>query len=450
MIGVFAHMSGLAAMLAFVAATAAAGAPEPAPDEPRVGLVLAGGGAAGVAHVGVIRALEARGLRPDIVVGASMGAIVGGLYAAGYGPDDLEAVVEDVDWPSILNDLTDRSFVHPMRRDSRIDLQGVQTDLPLGVGAGGLAVAAGLVDGVRLSLILRQLAAPALGIEDFDDLPIPFRAVATDLATGRPVALEGGDLALALRASMSIPALFPPVRVQDRFLVDGGVSNNLPIDVARALGADRIIAVFIPPADVDPDSLGALSSSLSQTMSIFIHARSRELIETLGPDDILIVPDVGEVGMLDFALAPQTVAEGVRAVEAEAEAIDRLMRGRTPAAPREALADRADRPIEYDGLVVEYDGALAPEVIRRRLGLPDAGSATPQQIQDAVQRVQGLGLFQNVTYRLADGENGRDLVFRAERRQLGFAQLRFGLGLSTEFGDGGAYTIALGAAFTEL
>lgn len=451
MVRPFAFAAALASLLAACLAASVAPAQQPGQQPaPRIGLVLAGGGAAGVAHVGVIRALEARGLRPDIVVGASMGAIVGGLYAAGYTPDDLEAVVQDVDWPSILNDLADRSFVHPMRRDSRIDLNDVSTDLPLGVGAGGIAVAGGLVDGIRLSLILRQLAAPALGTEDFDDLPIPFRAVATDLATGRPVALEGGDLALALRASMSIPALFPPVRIGDRFLVDGGVSNNLPIDVARAMGADRVIAVFIPPADVDPTALGALSSSLSQTMSIFIHARSRELIETLGPDDLLITPDVGAVGMLDFVTAPETVEKGVAAAEAEAAALDRLMRGRVPAEPRQSIAAEFDQPIHYDRVIVEYDGVLDPEVILRRLGLPETGPATPQQVQDAVQRVQGLGLFQNVSYRFDDAEDGRVLVVRAERRRLGFAQLRFGLGLNTEFGDSGGYTIALGARFTEL
>lgn len=429
-----------------IAAPALAQATDPAP--PRIGLVLSGGGAAGVAHVGVIRELEALGLRPDCVAGTSMGAIVGGLYAAGYGPDDLERVVTEIDWGSILNDASERGETHPIRRDSRLDPLSTQARLPLGFKDGTIRVAGGLVDGVKLSLILRQLTAPAADIQDFDDLPIPFRAVATDILTGAAVVMDSGDLGTALRASMSIPALFPPVERDGRVLVDGGVANNLPIDVVRDLCADVVIAVQIPPDTVDPDAVTSLAGSLGQTMSIFIHARSRELIATLQPQDVLLTPAVGAVGMLDFNAAPQTIDLGVAAVAAARPRLQALVAGRTPPVPAAPIDLNAD--LRYDRIAIVYPGPLDGEVIRARLDLPPSGEVANADLQRALRRVYGLDLFEQVTYRIERAGPERVLVVEAMPRSTGAVALRFGLGLADGFDGTNSFAVAAGASFTEL
>ncbi|MEM9059155.1 MAG: patatin-like phospholipase family protein [Pseudomonadota bacterium] len=435
----------LAALLAYSVATLPTLA-----DKPRIGLVLGGGGAAGVAHVGVIRELEKLGIRPDVVTGTSMGAIIGGLYAAGYTPKDLERVALEIDWSSILNDSADRRLEHPLRRDSRLEPLSVQADLPLGVGAGGVQVDAGLVDGVKLTAILAQLTTRVNQIESFDNLPIPFRAVATDLTTGQPVVLSQGPLVNSLRASMSIPALFPPVEINGRLLVDGGVSNNLPIDVARAMGADIVIVSSIPPAEKEASELGSFSASLGQTLSIFIHARTRELVATLEPQDVLLVPDVGAVGMLDFKEAPATIVEGAETVQQNEARLQSLAEARSALIARKSVGRIRSAPLSYDRIQIEYEGTLDQEVIFRRLALPAAGTVTGRDIETAIGRVYGLDLFENVTYRFRESAGENVLIVSASQRNDGLARPRFGIALDNTFGGDGDFTIAVGGSLTEL
>ncbi|MEM9148748.1 MAG: patatin-like phospholipase family protein [Pseudomonadota bacterium] len=419
-------------------------------ERPRIGLVLGGGGAAGVAHVGVIQALEALGIRPDVVAGTSMGAIVGGLYAAGLNPVELENAVTAIDWSSILNDKSDRQLLHPLRRDSRLDPFSVQADLPIGIGDGGIQVDAGLVDAVKLTLELRRLAARAEAISDFDALPIPFRAVATDLVTGKAVVLGDGDLATALRASMSIPALFPPVEIGERLLVDGGVVNNLPIDVARAMGADVVIVSEIPGATVTPEDLRSLTAALAQTMSIMITANSRVQTATLTPADIYLVPDVQAVGMLDFQEAPSTISAGQAVVAAQTTRLAALAAVRAPILREDRILDPLNTEIAYDRIVIDYSGPLDPRVIRARLDLPEQGPVNIGEIETALRQVYGLGTLDAVQYRLERQAEERVLVVTAEPVNTGLLQPRLGLGLSNVFGGGGEFALALGLSAIDL
>lgn len=433
----------------FLAATCSMADPVAA-DEPRIGLVLGGGGAAGVAHVGVIRELERLGIRPDVIAGTSMGAIVGGLYAAGLTPAEIETAVTEIDWSTIFNDASDRQLLHPLRRDSRLDPLSVQADLPIGIGDEGLRADAGLVDAVKLTLMLRRLVVRAEGISDFDTLPIPFRAVATDLVTGEAVVLGEGDLATAIRASMSIPGLFPPVQIGDRLLVDGGVVNNLPVDVARAMGVDFLIVVNIPAAEVTQDDVRGFTGALAQTMSIMIAANAKAQVATLGPGDVLLVPDVGEVGILAFEKAASTVSVG-RAAVAAAEAQLRAL-----AAQRTAIAAWPDGrsveagSIDYAAIEIVYDGALDPRVIRERLALPERGPVSIEEIETALRRVYGLAVFDSVTYRTEMRGGARTLVVSATPDAASRFDLRFGLGLNDVFGGGGDFGLALGLSATGL
>ncbi|MEL6980513.1 MAG: patatin-like phospholipase family protein, partial [Pseudomonadota bacterium] len=407
-------MASAATGVAFGAAAAAA--PDSAaaqsaasPAGGRLALVLSGGGAAGAAHVGVLRALEEAGLRPDCVAGTSMGSIVGGLYAMGMTPDQLEVAVEETDWLAILDDQPERAETHPLRRRSRLDPTVVLGRLPLRAGGdnGGVTWDGGLVDASKLQLQLRALALPASGVTDFDDLDIPFRAVATDLAKGTSVVLGEGDLATAMRASMSIPGLFAPVEIDGRVLVDGGVDNNLPIDVAHALCADQpgdaIIAVYIPSAEPDLNSLGTLTGALGQTMSLFIARSSQEQLERWRGQYELIVPPVEDVGMLDFDRAREAMDLGYQAAKASTPQIAASLFA--AGAPAAALAPRVptDAPdeIEVASLVIENSSFYRDEVIEAYLEIEPPMMISIAELNRRLQRIAALKVFDQVTYRIA-------------------------------------------------
>ena len=211
---------------------------------PRIGLVLAGGGAKGGAHVGVLKVLEELHVPIDCIAGTSAGALVGALYAVGRSPDEIEQIVLDNDWRAMFSDTLPRRD-RTLRRKS----DDYTRLAPIGVGwgreRGSLQLAAGFGQGQRLIAMFEQATGASRVTGDFDDLPIPFRAVATDLNTGQAVALGEGDLAMAMRASMSLPGILRPVRLDGRVLLDGGIANQIPIDVVRAMGAERIIAVDV-------------------------------------------------------------------------------------------------------------------------------------------------------------------------------------------------------------
>ena len=226
--------------LALVFAPDAIAAPAKPKPRPKLGLVLSGGGARGAAHIGVIEVLEELRVPVDLVTGTSMGSVVGGLYAAGLSPQELGDTIQSVDWVKVFDDKTDRQDLSFRRKqDDRTFL----TNLRLGFKNWSLFIPSGIVEGQKLDFLLRSMTLDGNGLAQIENLPLPFRAVATDIVTGEAVVFDHGPLAVAQRASMSIPAAFSPVVVNDRVLVDGYVANNLPIDVAQELGAKAIIAV---------------------------------------------------------------------------------------------------------------------------------------------------------------------------------------------------------------
>src|SRR5688572_19853564 len=239
---------GAAACLLFASTLVSAQAPTCGqdtgsdPDRPRIGLVLGGGGARGFAHVAVLKELERQRIPVDCIAGTSMGALVGGLYASGMSADQIEQALRDMDWVEMFNDRVarpERSF-----RRKRDDDLALIAGKP-GIGNDGIKIAPGVLSGERVLLLLERLTQPVATRTHFDQLPIPFRAVATDLNSGQAVVMDQGSLALAMRASMSIPGVFRPVTRGEHLLVDGGLVNQLPVDVVRAMGADRVIAVDV-------------------------------------------------------------------------------------------------------------------------------------------------------------------------------------------------------------
>jgi len=223
--------------LGLALAFAAAAAPKkPAPEaaRPRLGLVLSGGGARGAAHLGVLQVLEEMRIPVDMVTGTSMGSVIGGLYAAGLSPAEVSETIQSVDWVRVFDDKPDRQDLSFRRKQ---DDRNFLTNLRLAFKDWSIFIPSGLVEGQKLDFLLRTMTLDANGLAQIENLPLPFRAVATDIATGEEVIFDKGPLAVAQRASMSVPAAFSPVVIDGRVLVDGYVANNLPIDGAQDLGA---------------------------------------------------------------------------------------------------------------------------------------------------------------------------------------------------------------------
>ncbi len=219
-----------------------AAAGSPAHARPRIGLVLSGGGARGAAHIGVLKVLEDLHIPIDAIAGTSMGAVVGGLYASGFSARDIERIVSTLNWQDAFKDRPPREELTFRRKQED---QNFLVKFPLGLRSGKFLLPKGLIQGQKLNQTLRKLTLPIARITDFDQLPTPFRAVATDLETGDAVIMSNGDLTSAMRASLSAPGVFSPVERDGRLLVDGGLSENLPIDVVRAMNVDVLIVVDV-------------------------------------------------------------------------------------------------------------------------------------------------------------------------------------------------------------
>src|SRR6266850_7981515 len=261
----------------------------------RFGLALSGGGARGLAHIGVLKVLEELHVPIDVIAGTSMGAVVGGLYASGMSPEEIAREMEQVDWVSLFDDRPPRPDL-PYRRKQ--DDSSALIDLELGLRSGRILLPRGLIAGQKIGFLLKSLTARVAFIDDFDRLPIPFRAVATDLANGSMVVLSRGDLADALRASMSIPGTLAPAEIDGRHLVDGGLVRNLPVDVARDMGADLVIAVDVTTPFDPVESLKTLADVTRQVADMLTQDNMAKQILSA---DLLIRPDLTAISASNFA-----------------------------------------------------------------------------------------------------------------------------------------------------
>ncbi|TVQ41120.1 MAG: hypothetical protein EA370_02675 [Wenzhouxiangella sp.] len=405
----------------------------------RIGLVLGGGGARGAAHVGVLKVLEEQGIAVDFIVGTSMGAIVGSLYASGYRADDIETILNEIDWPATLRDQSGRELQSPQRK---ADAALIPSSLEIGIGRDGLRTPQGLLQGQNLGLLLRQLLLPVSHIGDFDQLPIPFRAVAADLVTGEAVVIGTGDLVDAVRASMSVPGAFQPIRIGDRLLVDGGVVDNVPVDVARAMGADRLIVVDVGAGLASEEELGTPASVTMQVISILMERNTRQTLELLGDRDLLIRPELGDIGSADFQRAVETVPMGEAAARIVIEDLQgfsasdqRLISFEARPHPRWTEDRRIDR------VLVESEWSRTAFLVEDRLRPLIGELASPRLVEQQIARLYGEGHYERITYTLE--EDGEQLLLRVTPidKSWGPNFLRLGLRLSDDFDGGSAYQL---------
>ncbi len=393
---------------------------------PRVGLVLGGGGARGGAHVGVLKVLEEMRIPIDCIAGTSMGALVGGGYASGMSASEIETFLRTVDWKSVVGGVGNRALQSAGQK--RFD--DATGSVEVGLKGGRIVIGSGLISTSRIEDVLRRYVAQARSVANFDKLPIPYRAVATDMLTGNMVVLDHGDIATAMRASMAIPGAFAPVVTDEHVLSDGFLVRNLPIDVARDTCADVVIVANLVKNTTTREALLSPVALISRANDVMSEANERLQLHTLTSRDIRIDVPVGEIGAADFERTPDGIAIGERAARTMAAQLSALsVSEREYAAWRARIATRA--PLEGHITAVRF-GALErvnPEYLRTLTRVQPGDTVDIAAISRDATRMAALDDLDGVEYQLSGDAGDAVLTWRPKEKGIGPDFLRPSLGL---------------------
>lgn len=427
------------------AESAITGSPE---ARPRIGLVLSGGGARGAAHVGVLRVLEEMRIPVDAIAGTSMGAVVGGLYASGMSAGEIEGLLGSVNWQDALRDRPQRAELGFRRKQ---DDRNFLVRYALGIKEEGFVLPKGLIQGQKLSQLLRTATLPVAEIDDFDRLPVPLRVVTTDLETGEPVILQSGDLVTAMRASMSAPGVFTPVEADGKLLVDGGLVQNLPVDVAREMGVDLVIAVDVSFPLSDRSRLTSPIEITNQAFAILIRNRTLEQRATLRSPDLIIEPALGDMTSTQFERVIEARAAGERAARSSATQLAAL--GLDAAGYGRYLAARNPRlstlPQVRFVRVDAESGRYAP-AIEAAMGDLVGKPLDKDVIQARLSSLYALDTFESIDYALVESGEGTGIEFRLRRKSWGPNYVRVGLNIEDDFEGNSRYNAAARFIMTEV
>lgn len=422
------------------AQTAGVAVAEPA-QRPRIGLVLSGGGARGLAHVGVLKVLERERVPIDVIAGTSMGAIIGGLYASGMSAAQLEAELLKVNWDAVFASRVDRQLLSQRRKEEDFEISPV---LEFGMRDGELRAPLGALSGRGLETLLRRYTLPVRDVRNFDTLPIPFRALATDMETGAPVVLSQGDLALALRSSMSVPGVFAPTEVDQRILGDGGLVDNVPVGVARTMGADILIVVNIGTPIAGRAALGSVGGLTAQMINILTEQNVQRSLASLSASDVLIAPDLGPLTSSDFTRTRDLIERGQRGAEPLVPRLAALGMDEARYAQWREERPQPGKPeaqvsfIRFEGSELTNPQRFAAQ-LESRPGQPfDATKAE----RDA-RRLAASGDYTRADYLLVSTPDGDGLVFDLEDKPWGPHYFRIGLDLETDFRGSSDFNIKI-------
>ena len=419
--------------------SAATAVPKPV-GRPMVCLVLSGGGARGAAHIGVIRVLEELRVPIDCITGTSMGSLVGGAYASGMTLAEMEKLTERITVDLLFRETPPRYDLTIRRKqdDTRLNLFSPEFGVD---DEGRVSFAKGVVSGIQLETVLRELSR-IRGYVDFNKLPIPYRAVATDLVTGKPMVFDKGDLALAMRASMSVPGIIAPAEFDGMMLVDGGLVNNLPVDVAREMGADIVIAVNLGTPLMQRDDIRNVLAITGQMIGILTEQNVRQSLASLGSTDILILPELGNFSAGNFNAMKTTFPIGEAAAR---QVADRLAALSMPPDQFARYQETRTRPIVESAQPIDAI-AFEPPPLKRvnpafLATLIDSQPGEPidqDRLDRDLLRLYGTRDFEHVNYQLLESPARRILNIQGVEKSWGPNYLRFGLGLTSDF-SGNAY-----------
>ncbi|WP_274012962.1 patatin-like phospholipase family protein [Vibrio parahaemolyticus] len=426
---------------------------EDTPTRPKVAVVLAGGGAKGAAHIGVLKALEEMHIPVDIITGTSMGAYVGGLYATGMSADEIESFIYSVDWNSGYRDRVDRSQ-RRVRDKEYEDRYQITTDL--GLRFGEVRAPTGVVQGQNMLRVLRETTGNLGRFESFDELAIPYRSVATDILELDEVVIGNGYLVDAMMASMSVPGALPPYKLNGHMLVDGGVVNNMPVDVARAMGADVVIAVDISTDYKTEDDFTGLFTVADQLSNYLVRRSTQQQVETLQEHDVYIRPNVGQMETVEFDKMPwafqsgyditkemELKLAGLRLSNAEYQKyIDHKQE------VRKKLVYGDDRVV--DEIVIVNNTHYSDVLLTNRLELETGRKIETAEIEKAVENLYALDRFELITYHFEEVDGSNLLVFDVNEKSWGPNYLNFRFFLEDDFDTDSQYGIGMSTNFTNL
>ncbi len=426
---------------------------EDTPTRPKVAVVLAGGGAKGAAHIGVLKALEEMHIPVNIITGTSMGAYVGGLYATGMSADEIESFIYSVDWNSGYRDRVDRSQ-RRVRDKEYEDRYQITTDL--GLRFGEVRAPTGVVQGQNMLRVLRETTGNLGRFDSFDELAIPYRSVATDILELDEVVIGNGYLVDAMMASMSVPGALPPYKLNGHMLVDGGVVNNMPVDVARAMGADVVIAVDISTDYKTEDDFTGLFTVADQLSNYLVRRSTQQQVETLQEHDVYIRPNVGQMETVEFDKMPwafqsgyditkemESKLAGLRLSNAEYQKyIDHKQE------VRKKLVYGDDRVV--DEIVIVNNTHYSDVLLTNRLELETGRKIETAEIEKAVENLYALDRFELITYHFEEVDGSNLLVFDVNEKSWGPNYLNFRFFLEDDFDTDSQYGIGMSTNFTNL
>ncbi|MDD5678268.1 MAG: patatin-like phospholipase family protein [Kiritimatiellae bacterium] len=413
------------------------------PRQERIGLVLGGGGAKGLAHIGVLRVLEEMRIPVDYVGGTSMGSIVGGFYASGLSPDEIEEIMKSLDWWNVMKD-------QPPRRDQvyrrKIESQRYFMNFEMGFKHWSIMLPRSAVAGQKLNYVLESSTLASAAITNFDQLPLPFRCVATDIQSGNAVVLNHGSLAECMRASMAVPGLFTPITIEKRILVDGGLVNNIPVNVVRAMGAETIIAVDVGASDVEAQKklqLETVSEILSRSYTVL---KRPEEERQLANANVIISPQESDLGSGEFFLVSEFIERGEAAARAMA---DKLKMFSVSEAEFQRYLQRQRRkptnPMQITAITVSGNRRTSEEYIRHHIHSQTNALLDPKALQKDINRIFCLGDFEWVDYLIHpenDGAHGT-IEYRTMEKPWGPNYFHVGFRMETDMDNNTPFALLL-------
>lgn len=394
----------------------------------KIGLALGGGSSWGFAHIGVLKWFEERRIPIDFIAGTSMGGLIGGAYATGMSAAEIQQMISGFDWDRAFEGRAPYPDKNFRRKEDR---RAFPVNFEIGL-RGGLKAPAGLDPVHPVGLLLSRIAYPYSALPAFDQLPIPFRCVATDMEKAEEVVLGDGSLALALRATMAIPGVFTPVERDGRILADGGMVNNVPADVVRKMGAEIVIAVDVGTELQDRTKFQSLTGMAAQAISVMIYNRSRQVVQVA---DLVIAPEIAALPSKDFRESVAIARQGYLAAEARARMLGQFSLSEEEW--REHLAARAQRRRTTDPVPAFVEltaGGKAPTPDGRlNLSIPTGQPLDLPSLENQLTRVTGEGRYESLLYELKkrdDREGPEGLLIRANEKSYGPPFINFGFDIN--------------------
>jgi len=415
-----------------------------AQERPKIALVLSGGGARGAAHVGVLKVIEENHIPIDMVVGTSMGSFMGGLYAAGWKPDDIAKMLIVTNWSEYIRGDFDRQDIPMQRKRAEYTYQG---KLGFGINAkNAIVLPTGVFKREPLLLKFEELTANVRDIKDFDKLSIPYRAVATDIKNGEPVILKSGSLAEAIYASSAIPGGLQPINIDGVDLIDGGVSNNIPINVARDMGADIIIAVDVSEDFSDEVDVNSYFVVMGQLVDILMRKNANESIKTLKKDDILITPNLEGYSGLDVEKYAEIIKAGYEAAQKVVPKLKKL--SEDPKAyltyQKKYRKKHIALPIIIDEIKIDNHTYLNDNIIRKQIHQKIGMPFDDKKLREDILHLYNMTIFDSVSYSIKNINEKNLLIITTTPSWNNHGDVLFSISLDDDFKGHSSYSLKAG------